>query len=173
MAIAYQPVTGGAVRHAAGPDQRGSAAAAQPGAAERAAREWAARDWQRADRLDLGPLPGAVPCARLHARAILREWNLAGLADDAEVIVSELVTNAIRVSAQPVTLRLRADRQVLLIEAEDAAPGIPQAAPHPPDAESGHGLEIVAALSERWGFYHPPGGGKVVWAALRASPPSA
>lgn len=169
MAITYQPVTGGGVRPAVGPGHRDSAAP-QLGAGERAAREQAARDWQRASRLDLGPLAGAVPCARLHARAILAEWNLASLADDAEVIVSELVTNAIRASAQPVTLRLRADGQVLLIEVEDAVTGIPQAAPHPPDAESGHGLEIVTALSERWGFHHPPGGGKVVWAALPVSP---
>src|SRR5277367_1265207 len=111
-----------------------------------------------------------VPSARLHSRAILREWDLAGLADDAEVIVSELVTNAIRASGQPVTLRLRAGRQTLLIEVHDAVPGIPEPAPHLPDAESGHGLEIVAALSERWGYHHPPGGGKVVWAAMEISP---
>lgn len=170
MAITYQPVTGGGVRHHAGPDPYDTTAAAQLGGGERAAREWAARDWQRADRLDLGPLAGSVPCARLHARAIVREWDLTALADDAEILVSELVTNAIRASDEAVTLRLRTDWQVLLIEVEDVAPGIPQAAPHPPDAESGHGLEIVTALSERWGFYHPRGGGKVVWAALRVSP---
>ena len=38
--------------------------------------------------------------------------------------------------------------------------------PHTIDAEAGRGLEIVTLLSDRWGFYHPVGGGKVVWAAL-------
>jgi hypothetical protein len=48
-----------------------------------------------------GALPGATPCARLHARAVLHEWGLAGLAEAAELIVSELVTNAVRASTAP------------------------------------------------------------------------
>ena len=47
-------------------------------------------------RLRLGPLPSAVPCARQHAKVILKEWNLANVADDAEMIVSELATNALK-----------------------------------------------------------------------------
>src|SRR6266568_619809 len=40
--------------------------------------------WRLSSRLELGPLPGAVPCARLHAKHISREWGLAHLADDTE-----------------------------------------------------------------------------------------
>jgi anti-sigma regulatory factor (Ser/Thr protein kinase) len=47
----------------------------------------------------LGALPNAVPCARLHASLVLAEWGLKALAETAELIVSELVTNAVRASA--------------------------------------------------------------------------
>src|SRR5690348_1671991 len=52
--------------------------------------------WSLTDRLDLGCLPSAVPCARLHTRAILAEWGLAHLNDTAELLVSELATNALQ-----------------------------------------------------------------------------
>ena len=51
--------------------------------------------------LELGALPTAVPCARLHARHVLREWGLNGLAPDSELLVSEPVTNASSVKAAP------------------------------------------------------------------------
>ena len=44
--------------------------------------------WPRQDVLEFGPMPGAVPCARLHARLVLAEWGLARLAEPAEIIVS-------------------------------------------------------------------------------------
>ena len=79
--------------------------------------------WPLSTSLVLGALPGATPCARLHARAVLTEWDLGDLADAAELIVSELVTNAVRASTGPdgrprydgaampvVVLRLASDR---------------------------------------------------------------
>jgi anti-sigma regulatory factor (Ser/Thr protein kinase) len=127
--------------------------------------------WPLASRLPLGSLPSAVPCARLHARLILQEWNLCRIADNAEMIVSELVTNAIKASwsrqeIQPIELRVLASYERLMIEVWDALSAPPDLRPHAIDADSGRGLEIVSLLSDRWGFYHPSGGGKVVWAAL-------
>ena len=127
--------------------------------------------WPLASRLPLGSLPSAVPCARLHTRLILREWDLCQVADNAEMIVSELVTNAIKASwsrheAEPVELRVLASRERLIIEVWDALSAPPEPQPHAIDADSGRGLEIVSLLSDRWGFYHPGSGGKVVWAAL-------
>jgi len=49
--------------------------------------------------LELGALPTAVPCARLHVKHVLREWQMAQLADPVELIVAELVTNAMQASA--------------------------------------------------------------------------
>ncbi len=59
-----------------------------------------AGQWPLRSFLELGALPGAVPCARLHARELMWEWALTGLGGDVEILVSELVTNA--VAASPV-----------------------------------------------------------------------
>lgn len=50
--------------------------------------------WPLRSYLELGALPTAVPCARLHARQLVWEWGLNGLAANTELLVSELVTNA-------------------------------------------------------------------------------
>ena len=127
--------------------------------------------WRLTSKLELGPLPSAVPCARLHAKNIFREWDLAHVADDAELIVSELMTNALKAARplpdiQPITLYLQASRDYLMISVWDALPAAPAPQPHAIDSETGRGLEIVSLLSDRWGFYHPADGGKLVWAAL-------
>jgi anti-sigma regulatory factor (Ser/Thr protein kinase) len=136
--------------------------------------------WPLSTSLPLGALPGATPCARLHARAVLAEWGLKELAEAAELIVSELVTNAVRASTTPdgrprydgagmpvVVLRIASDHIKLLIEVWDVIPGAP-AAGHPgPDDESGRGLMLVAAQCDRWSWQSVPGWpGKVVWAEL-------
>jgi hypothetical protein len=54
--------------------------------------------WPLQDFLELGALPSAVPCARLHARLVIQEWGLATLADHVELLVSELMTNAVHAS---------------------------------------------------------------------------
>src|SRR5262249_58411803 len=48
--------------------------------------------------LVLGALPSVVACARLHARNVMCEWDLPSVADSVELVVSELVTNAVRAS---------------------------------------------------------------------------
>lgn len=133
--------------------------------------------WPLADTLPLGSLPTAAPCARLHAKHILREWHLAQITEDAELIVSELVTNALQASwtlpgPPPIRLRLLASRELLMIEVWDAQPAPPTPQPHEIDAEGGRGLEIVALLSRQWGCYHPASGGKAVWATLTTTPAS-
>ena len=138
--------------------------------------------WPLSSSLPLGALPGATPCARLHARAVLHEWGLAGLAEAAELIVSELVTNAVRASTHPdgrprydatgmpvVVLRLASDHFKLLVEVWDVIPGAPAAAHPGPDDENGRGLMLVAAQCDRWSWQSAPGWpGKVVWAELHS-----
>src|SRR5882724_6127011 len=51
-------------------------------------------EWPLRDFIELGPLPGAVPCARLHSRQLIWEWGLTSLSESVELLVSELVTNA-------------------------------------------------------------------------------
>ncbi len=127
--------------------------------------------WRLTSKLELGPLPSAVPCARLHAKHIFWEWDLAHVTNDAELIVSELMTNALKAARplpdiHPITLYLQASDEHLMIQVWDALSAAPAPRPQAIDAETGRGLEIVSLLSDRWGFYHPVGGGKVVWAAL-------
>jgi len=126
--------------------------------------------------LEFAPLPTAIACARLHAVAVLYEWRLRDLADDAEMIVSELMTNAQRASVgldgpPPIALRLLADMERLIIEAWDYSPhGVTPAAPDQ-DAEFGRGLLIVEALSTRWGQWRTGYRRKAVWAELEIPGP--
>jgi anti-sigma regulatory factor (Ser/Thr protein kinase) len=131
----------------------------------------------RRTSLLLGALPSAVPCARLHARQVLWEWGLSKSTETTELLLSELVTNAVQgaraiVSDLPVNVRLCANRDSLLIEVWDsnvrppvsrvAEGGFPAL-----EAESGRGLFLVETLSERWGWYptrNPDG--KVTWCEL-------
>ena len=133
--------------------------------------------------LELGALPTAVQCARLHARHMLREWGLNGLAPDSEVLVSELVTNAVKATAgrdeAAVRLRLSGDSARVLIEVWDADPRAPapkdlgEHGTPDPQEEGGRGLFLVAALSARWDWYptREPAG-KVVWCVLQALSPA-
>lgn len=126
-------------------------------------------------------LPPATPCARLHARTIVLEWGLGELADTVELVVSELVTNAVHASVDHddrpryspehglacVHLRLSTDGLAVLVEVwdENAMPPTP-AQPGPAD-EGGRGLMLVDTLTERWGWSLPPSGrGKIVWALV-------
>ncbi len=130
--------------------------------------------WPLRSYLEFGALPTAVPCARLHARHLVREWGLNGLAATGELLTSELVTNAVQATAghdtlAPVRLRLSGDGARVLIEVWDADPRPPQ--PRDPGLadEGGRGLFLVATLSTRWNWYltqDPPG--KVVWCELTA-----
>jgi anti-sigma regulatory factor (Ser/Thr protein kinase) len=123
--------------------------------------------WPLVSALDLGMLPSAVPCARHYTAYILSEWDhLSHLAEDAQVIVSELVTNAVCHGRGPVTVCLRASSERLLIEVWDALQAAPAPCPHAIGADRGYGLGIVATLSRDWGYYPGGGGGKTVWAEL-------
>jgi anti-sigma regulatory factor (Ser/Thr protein kinase) len=126
--------------------------------------------------LELGPLLSAASNARAHTRAVLAEWGLAKRAETAELLVSEIATNALRASRalrqplpSPVHLWLRAHRLGLLVMVWDANPQPPIRKEVRQNAVSGRGLTIVQALSSRWGWYEPPDiGGKCVWCEIPA-----
>lgn len=137
--------------------------------------------WTFQNVLAIGALPTATPCARLHARNIACEWGLHNLADTIELVVSELVTNAVKASIDHdqrphytdahglacIHLRLSADRHAALVEVWDENLKLPE--PNQPglDDESGRGLTLVEALAEQWGWDLPASGrGKIVWALV-------
>jgi anti-sigma regulatory factor (Ser/Thr protein kinase) len=132
--------------------------------------------FHRVSGLELAPLPTAIACARLHAIVVLHEWGLRDIADDAALIVSELMTNAQRASAvlkdrPPIQLWLFADDQRLIIEAWDWSPHDVASTTPDEDAEYGRGLLIVEALSHRWGQSRRGVTRKVVWAEVQLSGP--
>jgi anti-sigma regulatory factor (Ser/Thr protein kinase) len=143
----------------------------------------ALHEWPLVSALEFGSLPTAVGSARAHTRGILAEWGLASLTEDAEVLVSELMTNALEASWRlddrpPIALRLLASQDRLLIEAWDQDTGPCDLHPQQPrsDEDHGRGLMVVDALSHRWGVRLASASHKVVWAELvvpdgPASPP--
>jgi anti-sigma regulatory factor (Ser/Thr protein kinase) len=129
------------------------------------------------DFLELGALASAVPCARLHSRQVLWEWGLGSLGQSVEILVTELVRNAVKVSrtmaqASPVRLWLVSDSAQVLILVWDASPQPPVRMDTSDEAENGRGLMLVEAISEQWGWYFDEDNdGKVVWTIVRLFTP--
>jgi anti-sigma regulatory factor (Ser/Thr protein kinase) len=128
-------------------------------------------DWPYLCFIELPALPAVVPSGRLHSKQVLAEWNLDHLAEDAEMLVSEMLTNAVKAPPSPqgpglVALRLLANGERLLIEVWDRSPADPQ--PREPDceSESGRGFAVIEAISHRWGYRRASRSLKVVWCEL-------
>ena len=135
-----------------------------------------------AGRFALVTLPTSPFWARRYTRSFLASCR--GISEDtaatAELLVSELVTNAVRFAGDPartvryprrasaslVSLSLRHFRDGLLIEVYDTDNNPPIRSSPDDDAENGRGLMLVDALSKEWSYFFPPGGGKVVYCFL-------
>lgn len=107
--------------------------------------------------------------ARHFLRRVLDRWDLGTVEDAAQLVVSELVTNAITHAASACQLRLSRSATTVRIEVADAGAGTPDPRPDDPAAEHGRGMHIVAVLAVAWGTEALPAGGKVVWAELPLS----
>jgi anti-sigma regulatory factor (Ser/Thr protein kinase) len=120
--------------------------------------------------------PQAAGAARLFARSTLFDWDMDALVDSAAVIVSELVSNAMRygltnpqnppVSSQPVWLGLLLQEKTVLCAVSDPSPEVPVVKEPDYLAESGRGLHIIDSLSDAWGWTSPDHAGKTVWAEV-------
>jgi len=136
--------------------------------------------------MELAALPTTPFWARCQARTVLREWRmLPEVIETAELLVSELVTNAVKFSS-PVPVRLRyADLErverisltlrhqagQVVIEVSDSDVNPPRLADADAGAESGRGLMLVDALSKEWSYFLPPSGGKTVYCVLSTEEP--
>jgi hypothetical protein len=159
-----------------------AARAGQDGTAVAGQEDGTGVPWPNQSYLELGALPTAAPCARLHTKLVLWEWELGTLVQTAALVVSELVSNAVQASVEltgsrfagqwapgipPVRVWLSADDHRVVIQVWDGSdlPPVPQ--PVAPEADSGRGLLLVGALSAEWGCYTPEkSSGKVVWAVV-------
>ncbi|MET7935798.1 ATP-binding protein [Streptomyces sp. NPDC005322] len=111
--------------------------------------------------------PASVPRARRLALIQVAAWTLHELADEAELLVSELVTNALRHAVGPIRLTLSlcsADR-AFRCEVSDEDPGLPRVRRVCDDDEGGRGLHLMEGLSRCWGSTRSAAG-KVVWFEL-------
>jgi CheY-like chemotaxis protein/anti-sigma regulatory factor (Ser/Thr protein kinase) len=116
--------------------------------------------------VDLGPQPADVPTARRFLTEQCRSWGCGDLLDDAQVVVTELVTNALLHAGTSCELRAGLTDRALRLQVTDYGPGMPDPRAADDRAEHGRGLLLVSALCVAWGVEALPGGGKVVWAEL-------
>lgn len=134
----------------------------------------------------LGALPTVPRLARSFSSVVLGEWGLESLAEDCELVVSELSGNVVRAATGPgghprydeqgklplLWLHLQSDRAHVRVEIWDTVPldyGVPVLRLAATTDETGRGLELVAALSSDWGWDHLPAReAKRVWAILPA-----
>ncbi|MEU6257068.1 SpoIIE family protein phosphatase [Streptomyces sp. NPDC047043] len=117
---------------------------------------------------DITPDPERVAAARQAATEQLTAWGLDEAAFVTELVVSELVTNAIRYGAPPVQLRLIRDRS-LICEVSDGSSTSPHLRRAHAFDEGGRGLLLVAQLTQRWGS-RQTGRGKTIWAEQTLPP---
>ena len=134
----------------------------------------------------LGALPTAPACVRVHVRDTLDEWNMAGLVDVAELLASELVTNAVEASTDDhghpryvdglmaiVVFRMLACQRGLVLEVWDLVPTPPVLRQRGLYDESGRGLRLVDTLASRWHWKVVPNWpGKCVWAECALESPN-
>lgn len=127
----------------------------------------------------------AVGLSREFIRHTLTAWQLTDQVESAELIISELVTNAVKetgvTDASPkwedikakhiIGVQVRLVNDALYVEVWDRGDGSPTIPNQSDDAEGGRGLFLVDALSEKWDVYRPRSGGKVVWAELDIAKP--
>jgi anti-sigma regulatory factor (Ser/Thr protein kinase) len=130
----------------------------------------------------LSPVPEEARTARRFVRELLTHWGLAYLSDDAELIIAELVGNAVRhgmrhgrqviqVGKDAPALRLCLLRRIgeVMLAVTDPSDDAPAPKAPSSDGESGRGLQIVGALSYVWGWSPIEGKGKAVWAVLKSA----
>ncbi len=121
--------------------------------------------------LALPGIPGSVPAARRHVRDALGLHGLGELAQDAAIITSELVANAVQhacgngAARIGVTLTCAGSPPAVTVVVSDSSSQGPVRRDASADGEQGRGLQIVEALSARWGWRYEDGG-KAVFAVL-------
>ncbi|MEU3165529.1 ATP-binding protein [Streptosporangium sp. NPDC006930] len=113
----------------------------------------------------LFPVTASVPRARWLIGGRLAQWGIDGQSEVARLLVSELVTNALRHAWGPIRLTISYRDGTLRCEVGDANPAPPVPRDAHEDDEGGRGLQLLELLSDRWGSDRTPTG-KVSWFEL-------
>ena len=122
----------------------------------------------------LTPGPSAPGRARAFLTETCRRWHAEDFVTDAALVVSELVTNAVRHAGTEMRLGLELRDGMLTVRVHDHGPGLPRLIPPAERGFGGQGLAIVVQLAQAWGVAVEDGGGKAVWCRLgpRAAVPA-
>lgn len=114
------------------------------------------------------------PTSSVRARRLCaetcRDWDVETVSENAKVIATELVENAVRHSTSDALLRLELRRNMLSIAVTDESPKHPVLREGTAARRAGYGLRIVAQLAKTWGCADKSDGGKVIWAVLTTGP---
>jgi anti-sigma regulatory factor (Ser/Thr protein kinase) len=121
----------------------------------------------RVRRLPLEPLPESVPAARDLLRRVVAGTVFDARMEDAELALSEMVTNAVLHGREPIALTVTLTEHALRVEVTDANPVSPSFSMLDQTAVTGRGLLLISAVADRWGV-DPAGTGKVVWIEVLA-----
>lgn len=113
--------------------------------------------------------PAAVSPVRNDCARQLADWGLERIAYGTELILSELITNAIRYGAEPIHVRLLHTPGALISEVSDGSSTSPHIRQAKDTDEEGRGLFLVAQFAEHWGTRYSPRG-KTIWAAQAVGP---
>jgi anti-sigma regulatory factor (Ser/Thr protein kinase) len=107
----------------------------------------------------------SAPAARRFVTDTLRTWRLSGAAPTVELLVCELVTNAMLHAGSSVDVRLERRRQRLRVEVTDSSTALPrrQEGGYASEAMGGRGIMLIEELADDWGVDRGASGGKVVW----------
>ncbi|MEU7983266.1 ATP-binding protein [Streptosporangium canum] len=146
--------------------------------------------------LELSVFPTSPYYARVHVQRVLEGWRRDDLIETAQLVVSELVSNAIKAHVSPpaatesfavtgsfavteaaahaspdhIWMDLYPAGDTIVLRVWDASRTPPVLRTPDLDDEGGRGLCLVDLLARSWGYYRPASGGKVVWCTLAASP---
>ncbi|WTE73785.1 PAS domain S-box protein [Streptomyces sp. NBC_01615] len=115
---------------------------------------------------DLPAVAESVPEGRAFLSKALTSWDCVTTADDARLLLSEILTNAVQHAEGPIGLHVCRTTTDLTVEISDSSPHLPQPRPAAEDEESGRGLILVRALADNWGV-RPTDEGKTTWFTLR------
>jgi Histidine kinase-like ATPase domain len=127
----------------------------------------------------LGMNARAAHAAREFTIATLRRWAVTERCDDIAIVVSELLTNALRHALPvcgesgpcwPIRLGLLQPGPSIMCAVADPSEEIPVLKDPGTFAETGRGLHVIGALADRWGYTTPTGTGKIVWAMFSIDP---
>ena len=115
---------------------------------------------------ELAPLPQSSHAARMWVRPKLEAWHLDGVADEVELLLSELVSNVVEHVGAPMSVRLSRHDDSVRVEVHDPSDVAPVVRVPDLSDEGGRGMRLIASFADRWGTDLRSRDGKTVWFEL-------